>query len=75
MRMTSANKQLPIINELLFIKLQNAGPLLALIMLLVVLSILSEYFFSVNNFLNIIRQSSINLITTSGHELILSRIK
>src|SRR5690554_5372330 len=47
------------------------GPLIALLILIITLSFASKHFFSLNNFFNIIQQSSINLIIALGMTVVL----
>jgi len=70
MQITKENKQFKIINKFNTV-LQNVGPLLALVILLLSLSILSKHFFSINNIFNIIQQSSINIIISLGMMLVI----
>lgn len=51
--------------------LEQVGPLLALVILMVVLSIASDAFFSVNNLFNIIQQSSMNIIIALGMTVVI----
>ncbi len=51
--------------------LRQLGPLLALIVMIILLSISSPYFFSVDNLLNIFRQSSVNALLALGQLLVI----
>jgi ribose transport system permease protein len=66
--------QLNVLGKKYYNKVRNMdsiGPLLALLVLLLSLSFLSEHFFSLNNFFNIIQQSSINLIIALGMTVVI----
>ena len=52
-------------------RIQNIGPFLALVLLVVVLSIVSEPFLSVRNIFNIVSQSSVQLIMALGMTVII----
>jgi ribose transport system permease protein len=50
---------------------QSFGPLMALLILILVLSLTSKNFFSVNNIINIAQQTSINLIIALGMTIVI----
>lgn len=52
-------------------EIESLGPLLALLFLMFALSLLSDHFLRVNNFFNIIQQSSINLIIALGMTVVI----
>ena len=54
-----------------FKEIESLGPVLALLGLIIILSFLSPAFLSVNNFFNIIQQSSINLIIAMGMTVVI----
>ncbi|TCP24966.1 ribose ABC transporter membrane protein [Scopulibacillus darangshiensis] len=51
--------------------LQTAGPLIGLILIVIILSILSPSFLSLNNILNVLRQVSINALIAFGMTLVI----
>jgi ribose transport system permease protein len=51
--------------------LLKGGPIVALFLLIIYLSFATPYFFTVGNFLNIIRQSSINAILAVGQTMVI----
>ena len=51
--------------------LRQLGPLLALIVMIVILSFSSPYFFTIDNLLNIFRQSSVNALLALGQLLVI----
>lgn len=51
--------------------LRQLGPLLALIVMILLLSFSSPYFFTVDNLLNIFRQSSVNALLALGQLLVI----
>lgn len=51
--------------------LRQLGPLLALVVMIVLLSFSSPYFFTVDNLLNIFRQSSVNALLALGQLLVI----
>ncbi len=51
--------------------LRQLGPLLALVIMIVLLSFSSPYFFTVDNLLNIFRQSSVNALLALGQLLVI----
>ena len=51
--------------------LRQLGPLLALIVMIILLSFSSPYFFTVDNLLNIFRQSSVNALLALGQLLVI----
>ena len=51
--------------------LRQLGPLLALIVMIILLSLSSPYFFTVDNLLNIFRQSSVNALLALGQLLVI----
>lgn len=53
------------------VEIESLGPLVALLCLIIALSFLSSAFLSVNNLLNIIQQSSINLIIAMGMTVVI----
>jgi ribose transport system permease protein len=54
-----------------FKEIESLGPVLALLGLIIILSFLSPAFLSVNNFFNIIQQSSVNLIIAMGMTVVI----
>ena len=54
-----------------FQRVTNLGPLIALIILVVFLSIFCESFLTVNNIFNVIQQSSVNLIIALGMTVVI----
>jgi len=51
--------------------LRQLGPLLALVVIIILLSFSSPYFFTVDNLLNIFRQSSVNALLALGQLLVI----
>ncbi|MFQ5864470.1 MAG: ABC transporter permease [bacterium] len=51
--------------------LRQLGPLLALVVMLIILSFTSPYFFTVDNLLNIFRQSTVNALLALGQLLVI----
>ncbi|MFQ6115320.1 MAG: ABC transporter permease, partial [bacterium] len=51
--------------------LRQLGPLLALVVMIVILSFSSPYFFTIDNLLNIFRQSSINSLLALGQLMVI----
>jgi ribose transport system permease protein len=51
--------------------LRQLGPLLALIVMIILLSLASPYFFTMDNLLNIFRQSSVNALLALGQLLVI----
>ncbi|MFQ5822782.1 MAG: ABC transporter permease [bacterium] len=51
--------------------LRQLGPLLALVVLIIILSFTSPYFFTIDNLLNIFRQSSVNALLALGQLLVI----
>lgn len=51
--------------------LRQLGPLLALVVMIIILSFTSPYFFTIDNLLNIFRQSSVNALLALGQLLVI----